>query len=183
MLRIYLALVAVVAFSLSHRAEATSVVKFDFDTLCDQALTIAHVRVTSTEMLATEDRVGVRTRTTFEVIEPVKGASAPTVVVTLPGGRLEGRHVTVAGMPTFVVGQETIVFLSEPDEYGSPWPVGLSQGCYRVLEGSHVELQRGSTPIPEGAAFKPADHRRYKVSLSEFLGKIRETAALPTGSP
>lgn len=180
-LRVFLTAAAAIAISLTiaigltARSEATSVVRFDFDSLCDHAPTIAHVRVTGSEMVATEDRVGVRTRTTFEILETVKGKSGTVLVITLPGGRLDDRHVTVAGMPVFEVGQETVVFLSEPDPDGSPWPVGLSQGCYRVLEGSEVELQRGSTPIPTGAAFKPVDHRPYRVPLSTFLEKIRET--------
>ncbi len=171
--RVMRTVVVVFALALSAtRAEATSVVRFDFAQLCEQAPTIVHVRVTGVEVVASDDRV--RTRTTFEILEPVKGTEASTVVLTLPGGRLESRHVTVPGMPTFEIGQETVIFLSEPGAHGSPWPVGLTQGCYRVIE-DQVELQRGRTPIPAGAAFKPADARPYRVSLPSFLSKIRET--------
>ncbi len=171
------ALLSLLAAVLScpHPARATSVVRFEFDTLCERARTIAHVRCTEVVVVPTDDRVGVHTQTTFEVLESVKGEPTTTLVVTLPGGRLEDRHVTVPGMPTFSVGQETVVFLSEPNDEGSPWPVGLSQGCYRVLKGPQVQLLRGSTPIPEGAAFKPTDAGAYTVPLSTFLTKIRET--------
>ncbi|MBR85267.1 MAG: hypothetical protein CMM29_00500 [Rhodospirillaceae bacterium] len=172
-------LLTLLAAFLAHplSAEATSVVKFSFDSLCETSKRIAHVTCISSEVVETED--GIRTRTRFRVMEGVKGSVGQQFEIALPGGHLGDRRVTVPGVPTFEAGEETVLFLSEPDGTGSRWPVGLGQGCYHVVadeaEGRSVRLQRGATPIPDGALFKPAGGGAYRVELKAFLDKVRET--------
>ena len=109
-------------------AGATSVVQFSFDSLCETAEKIAHVTCVSSEVVEEED--GIRTRTRFKVVESVKGTFGDEIEIALPGGALGDRRVTIAGIPSFKAGEETVLFLSGPDRIGSPWPVGLGQGCW-----------------------------------------------------
>jgi len=162
-------------------ASATSVVQFSFDSLCETSAKIAHVKCIESRSIVAED--GVRTETRFRVFEGIKGEVGQEIVIALPGGQIGERRVTVSGMPIFREGEETVLFLSGPDGTGSPWPVGLGQGCYRVVEedsgGRSVHLQRGSTPSPDGALFKPSSSQPYQIDLKSFLDKVRETALPP----
>lgn len=179
-MRILFAAIAAVALA-SGPAGATSVVRFEFDSLCTKAQTVAYVRCTGTESFLEEDRGQIVTRSRFEVLEPVKGEPGAEIVLTLPGGTAEGRTTYVPGVPRFFEGEETVLFLSGPDRYGSPWPMGLGQGCYRVRapeDGrNQVQLQAGVTPLPDGALFKPTSSRPFDVSLQVFLNRIRQTLA------
>ncbi len=167
-----------------QQAGATSVVRFGFDSLCVRAETIAHVRCVESQSFRDDDRGGIFTRTRLEVLAPVKGEPGHEVVLTLPGGSVDGQRVAVLGIPRFVPGQETVVFLSGPDDSGSPWPIGLAQGCYSVQEEKgkerHVLLQAGTNPFPNGPLFKPTSSRILRVTLQDFLDQIRQVLPAPS---
>ncbi len=164
---------------------ATSVVQFSFDSLCETSAKIAHVKCVGSRSIVAKD--GIRTETRFVVTEGIKGEIGREIVIALPGGQVGDSRVSVPGMPIFQEGDETVLFLSGPDGTGSPWPVGLGQGCYQVLTEESgdrsVRLQRGCTPIPEGALFKPASSQPYKVGLRTFIDKVRETAGTSVSNP
>lgn len=180
MVRHSIALIGLVVGLISSSARATSVVPFTFDSLCETAEKIAHVTCISSESFEAND--GIRTRIRFQVMEGVKGAAADEIELALPGGQVGDRRVSIAGMPSFKPGEETVIFLSGPDRAGSPWPVGLGQGCYPVTKDSAskptVRLRRGATPIPVGAALKPVGMGVYEVELGAFLDKVRETVGV-----
>jgi hypothetical protein len=163
---------------------ATSVVQFSFDSLCETSAKIAHVQCVTSKAIVAED--GIRTETRFKVFEGIKGEVGKEIVIALPGGQIGDRRVTVPGMPSFREGEETVLFLSGPDGTGSPWPVGLGQGCYRVLSDESgeraVHLQMGATPIPEGTLFKPASSLPYRIDLQTFIDKVRETSVSPANT-
>ena len=155
----------------SIESEATSVISFSFDSLCVRADPIVHVRCVDSQSYLDADQNRTVTRTRLSVLETVKGQAADDLNLTLPGGSVEGRQLTVIGMPTFRVGEETVVFLSVPDEYGSPWPMGLGQGCYSVrigTEGSrYVPLSTG-VPLPEGVRSKPGISDKQELAMNSF---------------
>ena len=164
------------------QAEATTVERFAFDSLCERAETIAHVRCVSANSFMDDGRGEIVTRHRFRVVAPVKGNPGGEIVLTLPGGTADGRRLYIPGIPEFGVDEEVVLFLTGPDRHGSPWPLGLGQGCYRILGAqdghAQVRLQQGSTPLPAGALFKPALNRRsrpFNVPLQLFLHQIRLT--------
>lgn len=166
---------AVLACGFVTEGSATTVVRFPFDSLCVRAETIAHVQVVDKQSFRDERGGEIVTRTVFKVLRSVKGATAQEIVVTLPGGRVEGQRLQVPGMPEFTRQQEAVLFLTESDGRRSPWPVGLSQGCYDVLAGDRgrqVVLQANVVPIPNGPLFKPTSHRPFRVSLDDFLAQV-----------
>lgn len=156
-------------------ADATTVKPFVFDGLCGTAQTIAHVRCVESVSLTYPDREGLFTRTRFEVLQAVKGVPGRELVLVLPGGTVQGRRMEVFGIPRFEIGQETVLFLSEPDAFGFPWPVGLGQGCYGVeasAEGTrHVAMGEG-VPLPPGVLGKPATPAH--MELGGFLDLVRQ---------
>ena len=164
---------------------ATVVKAFEFDGLCETATTIVYVKCTARDHVQFPDRDGIFTQTRFEVLEVVKGQAGAEIVLVLPGGEWEGRHMTVPGMPQFFPGEETVLFLSEPDDFGSPWPVGLGQGCYGVQmnegEGRQVFLMSGHTPLPSGVLTKPA--QLSKMALGEFVAAVRKVLKMPEENP
>lgn len=172
---------------LAPRTEATTVMRFGFDSLCERAETIAHVQCVSRASFMDDVRAEIVTRHRFRVIAPVKGSPGDEIVLTLPGGTAEGQRLHIPGIPEFGVDEEAVLFLTGPDRHGSPWPLGLGQGCYRVLEAqdghARVRLQPGATPLPSGALFKPAlnrPSRPFNVPLQLFLHQIRMTIPEPS---
>ena len=155
--------------------ESTTVKPFAFEGLCESAQSIVHVRCLEKKSLMLPDREGVFTQYRFDVVERIKGDTGQELVLVLPGGHVDGRHLEVLGMPKFVPGQETVLFLSEKDAHGSPWPVGLGQGCYGIAVGEDGKRQvvfEGHHPKVAGLRSKPAFQN--KVALQSFLGTIRE---------
>ena len=182
-LSMWRALMFTVGILVSAGLPATTVVQFSFDSLCETSAKVAHVTCIESEPVKTAE--GIRMRTRFRVMEGVKGEVGEEIEILLPGGQLDGRRVYVAGIPSFTPGRETVLFLSGPDGIGSPWPVGLGQGCYRVTsseKGRRVHLQHGTTPIPDGALHKPASEGPYQVDLKAFLRTIRETTGVTASS-
>ncbi|MBT3604334.1 MAG: hypothetical protein HOE48_14655 [Candidatus Latescibacteria bacterium] len=154
-------------------ATATTVKAFVFDNLCETAKTIVHVRCLTKESLILSDRDGIFTTYRFAVVEVVKGQVEDELVLVLPGGKVDGRHMEIAGMPQFTLGEETVLFLSEKDAYGSPWPVGLGQGCYGIQVSDKGERQvvfGQHNPINRAARSKLAV--QSKVSLKAFVDTI-----------
>ena len=156
--------------------------RFGFDSLCERAETIVHVRCVSRSSYMDDGRGEIVTRHRFTVIAPVKGSPGDEIVLTLPGGSADGQRLYIPGIPEFGIDEEVVLFLTGPDPHGSPWPLGLGQGCYRILgvrDGhAQVRLQQGSTPLPAGALFKPAlnrPSRPFNVPLTLFLHHIRLT--------
>lgn len=65
-----------------------------------------------------------------------KGATGERVVVTVPGGELDGEGEWVDAAPTFTEGEEVVVFLARR---GAGFRVnGLALGKYRVVGGRAV---------------------------------------------
>ncbi|MDP6037058.1 MAG: hypothetical protein QGG64_00750 [Candidatus Latescibacteria bacterium] len=166
------------------QVHATQVKAFAFDGLCETAQTIVHVKCLARDNVQFPDRDGIFTQTRFEVLELVKGQAGAEIALVLPGGEWEGRRMTVPGMPQFLPGEETVLFLSEPDDFGSPWPVGLGQGCYGVKmnegEGRQVYLMSGHTPLPAGVLAKPA--QGSKMGLGVFVAAVRKVLKMPERS-
>ena len=178
-------MVGLALLSIASAAGATTIVRFGFDSLCVRSETIALVRCVDSFPLRDDATGRIYTQTRLEVLRPIKGNPDALIVLTLPGGRLDEETTVVPGIPQFVPGEETVVFLTARDARGSPWPLGLDQGCYRARsagpEERHVILQAGVTPLPDGALFKPASHKPFPVSLNRFIEEIERVLPGPGG--
>ena len=120
------------------------------------------------------------TRVVVAVDEVVKGVESQRVVLRLPGGQANGRRLLVAGMPTFLPGEEVVLFLTEEDPTYGAWPLGLAQGKFHVKRrGAAKEAEvfqdlRGISFPDQGAAKTAAARSPSKPqSLNQFLRQVR----------
>lgn len=96
-------------------AQATTVVPPSFDELASEADFVVRARVT--ELTPVESDHGgkrvIHTRITLDVIDTIAGTPPSPLVLTMLGGRVGDREMRVAGVPSFVVGQEEIFFVKD----------------------------------------------------------------------
>lgn len=132
----------------------------------------------------------VVTYTTFAVKDVLKGAVQSTHVVKQIGGKMPAGESSfrVAGVPTFVVGEDYVVFLAGISAAGFSSPIGLAQGRFTVQQdasGQRVsngrdfrEMTAGmpSVVLPEAAARVPgkAPAPVRHLGLDKFKQLVRE---------
>ncbi len=137
----------------------------------------------------------VVTYTTFAVKDTLKGDARGTYVIkqiggTMPAGQLSFR---VYGVPTFVVGEDYVVFIAGVSAAGFSSPIGLEQGSFKVLKdeaGPKVtngrdfrEMTAGmpSAALPEATAkaLSVAQGPVRRLDLDEFKQLVRAHAGKP----
>lgn len=80
----------------------------------------------------------VVTYTTFEVKDVLKGTVQSTHTIKQIGGRMPAGELSfrVDGVPTFVIGEDYVVFLAGVSSAGFSSPVGLAQGKFMVQKNA-----------------------------------------------
>ncbi len=159
-----LALAAILA---APSAYATTLVKpMTLDEVTAEAKHVVHAVVTSVTSGRDEDGVPA-TWTTFEVAETLKGEDAPSFTIKQYGVATplaDGTVARLAGLPSYEVGEEVVLFLRGASRRGFTSPVGLGQGTYRVKRhGPKPEVRRDDEP--EGSQ-----------DLATFVGKVKARA-------
>ena len=185
-------LAATAAFALStlsvFNAAATSVLPLDLDQITAGAQHIVHVRCTGNEVQP-DAAIGVVTVTTFVVLDRAKGAAAPTFTVRQAGGELDGIAVDYH-VPKFAVAASTCCSCRRPRSWGSPRPVGLSQGAFAVVQGQAGKevgngrdfatllssTDRATAPAGVAARLQRAPSERARVDLTDFMALLRAKA-------
>jgi len=127
-----LPLLALAFAMLAGPAGATTVARFDLERLTHNAACVFVGTCVQSEVRSIEGQL--YTKYQFVVIEIIKGGDPDQsrIEVLLPGGEMGGRIQRITGMPEFIPGAETVLFLSEHNAAGQAWPVGLSQGAFFV---------------------------------------------------
>jgi hypothetical protein len=158
--------------------KATTLQRYDLQELSERAeqVFVGTCVATGTELI--EGRI--YTRVEFEVQDMVKGRHEERVIVHFLGGEHEGTRLQLAGMPTFVDGEDVVLFLTEKDALDHPWPVGLAQGKFRVEYSGAAKKATvsrnlaGARYYPAAAAAKSAVAAPLNgLPLEEFLGRVR----------
>ena len=156
----------------------TTVWRYDLESLSLQSERILVGRCTASTTEVAEG--GLFTRVVVAVDEVVKGVESEEVILRLPGGQANGRRLHVAGMPTFVPGEEVVLFLTEEDPSYGAWPLGLAQGKFRVERGglskqAQVFQDLSGISFPSGGAAKKVSSHGPLAdrSLDGFLRQVR----------
>ncbi len=90
---------------------------------------VVRARVGQVQVSWDEGQRKIWTRAELQILETVKGASTPTVLVRQPGGELRDVGQHVAGAAKFKSGEEGIFFLETvPDEQGVYTVYALAAG-------------------------------------------------------
>ncbi|NQW05655.1 MAG: hypothetical protein HQ485_16750 [Acidobacteria bacterium] len=165
---------------------ASTFLTAEFREIVTESSTIVRGRVTDVRAVRTAAGE-VESVVTIAVDSVLKGPPDETarsfVSMWLPGGTI-GRYRTVmTGAPTMRVGQQALFFLRRGPT-GALWPVGLSQGIYRVVTARSSGLQTVSAPVMAGVTTNATgrvvrgDVRRKTLPVSEFESLVRLAIAV-----
>ena len=103
------------------------------------------------------------TRVTFRVDETLKGPAQPEQTLEFFGGELDGKGMGISDMPTFVPGDEAILFVEGNGVQFCPL-VGADQGGFRVTRAKGSDIERVVGINGKG------------IASAEAIGKNRDIA-------
>ncbi len=151
--------------------------------LTTDARAVAYGRVVALEAQWLEERRSIETLVTLEVETYAKGDLGRTVTLRVPGGQMGPYRSVMLGAPTFVEGEEVVVFLAASGP-AIPHLVGLAQGVFRVrtdvatgarLVTPEIVRMPGTAPL-EPARVVRGDAGRRPAPLAAFLQEVRALA-------
>jgi len=158
---------------------ATLVERLTLEQLADRSERIVHGLCLRAWSAWDANHQAIWTHCEVEVVDPLKGGAAKTVVVSEPGGVVDGVEMTIEGVARFERGEEMVLFL-----YRVPnglWRArGLGQGKFRVAGGQvHAALEGLSLLDPiRPPVTRSTDLRRLDgLSLDRFKAAIRGVLA------
>jgi len=168
-----------VALIVAVAASGTTLVAMRFEDLAGRATAVARVRCLSARSLM--ERGEIWTETQFEVEKSEKGLLGGLVTVRMPGGKVDGLHARVDGVPEFQPGEEAYLFLWGA-ENGAYRVLGWTQGTFRVRRDAKSGAER-VTQDSAGAAVFDAGTRTFQkdgirgMSIAGFEEKLRAALA------
>ena len=176
------------------RATATTVVPPAFSELAGRSDYVVRGRVlaTNSEWRIKGNSRRIFTRVEVEVLEVIAGQPPSHLILECLGGRVGDEELVVDGSPVFVVGQESILFVSGNGRAFCPL-YAMNYGFYPVQEeaatkrrymarGNQVPLEsiaEVAQPLLEGE--DAASQRQTKLSSraltpQEFIQEIKQVA-------
>jgi len=160
-------------------ATATTVFDLTLSEMVEASSYVVHAVVQRTEVknLGSDEAPRIVTDTTFNVVRVLKGtANGPTFVLSQVGGTWGGETLAIVGAPSFVEGEEVILFL---EWRGDRFAVcGMKQGVYRIgpdqvarrdLSGIVMVSRTGSE-----SAVRHDHPRQDSIPLDDLLPAIRK---------
>jgi hypothetical protein len=146
----------------------TVVPRLSADDLVQGSEFIVQARVVRTWAAWDRSHKYIWTHHELEIQDSMKGAAKRTIVVSEPGGSLEGLTQYIAGTPRYLPDEDVVVFL-----YRTPLGLlrtsGFAQGKFAIRRLAGDSQNRVYTNL-EG------------LSLAELPGKARSTAGAPSGT-
>jgi hypothetical protein len=160
-------------------ANATTLVRLDFDRLVGESVAIARVRCLGSE--SRWDHGELWTETRFAVIEREKGLLPSVLKVRMLGGSDGALHSHVDGVPTFRAGEEVYLFLwgTNTETYRV---LGWSQGAFRIARNKSTGAESVTQDSAADSVFnaKTREFRREglrNMPVAAFQAKLRQAIA------
>ena len=168
----------VICLLLAGTAGATTLVKLSLDQMVAQSTDIVRGRVSN--CLAVQRGATIVTGCVVRVSERLKGQTAGTMSIAIPGGTVRGargRNIrqVIAGAPDLNEKQEYLLFLWT-GRSGVTQLIGLSQGALEIsVSGGLPVAQRApiSTAGFEDGQGHEVDDDGVKVSLDSIRQRVR----------
>lgn len=178
-------------------AEATISRAVSFDEKVENSVSVIAGKCVRTESRWDPSGRFILTYATFEVEKALKGQPAREMTIVVPGGKVGNIHQSAAGIPSFEVGDENVLFVR--DSAAGPTVLFFDQGTYRltsdergnrmvtpaVTNAVHVDTQRGlvvpdETPrtlqqFERQIRDAEARHARNRMALMEKKKKEEES--------
>jgi len=164
--------------ALAIPALGTTIPKMDLKALIRSSDHIIQGKVEGTDVIVEQRRPFTRVR--IRVDDPIysrRGDRRQTLFLKFLGGRMDTPQgpvdMTVSGMPSFVVGDNVIVFLQEQPD-GNNTVVGMNQGKYLVVNEVAVASISGVDLVdPKTGKVLPSGYTE-SAPVDAFKAKIRE---------
>jgi hypothetical protein len=171
-------------------ASATVLVPAEFGEIVSGSEIIAHARVIDVRPEWADGRRWIDTVVTAEVVSYLKGGSRETLSFKVPGGQLGRYRSVVVGAPTFVKGDEAVLFLRDRGGDELPDVFGLNQGVFRIRYDARTG-QRVVVPPPVMKADARPDPQpvkrgaldRQPLAFEAFGARVRDVMSSATGAP
>jgi hypothetical protein len=173
-----------------RHAGATTVIAPDFDSLVQQADYVVRAVVNSKTSEWRSDAYGrhIFTKVKLDVLEILKGSPPSPLVLEMLGGRIGTQEMVVDGAPSFLVGEEDILFIHGNGRQFNPL-VSLMYGMYPVsadtASGQRFVHRSNGSPLynakdialPMTAANALGQGAARPLTSAEFSIKIRLSVA------
>ena len=158
---------------------ATLVERLTLEQLAGRSERIVHGRCLRTWSAWDTAHQAIWTHCEVEVFDPLKGGAVKTLVVSEPGGVVDGVEMTIDGVARFERDEEMVLFLYRvPNGF---WRArGLGQGKFRIAGNQvHTAFEGLSLLDPvRPPATRSTDLRRLDgLSLDRFKATIRGVLA------
>ncbi len=153
-------------------ATATVVLRLDIEQLVGGAETVVHGRVVRSWPGWDEGRTTIWTHYEVEAYSVWKGRTGASVVISEPGGEIDGVRMSIPGAPRYRVGEEVVIFAARTP-IGYLRTHGWDQGRFRVEEaagaasGKRVRTVLGSVVLADS----PKSSRRVGASTAALDGR------------
>jgi hypothetical protein len=185
-MRLLAAFVVGATLALPCAALATTLVPLDLPSLTARAERVVLARVERQEAHWTDGRNAIYTDVVLRIERTYKGdvKAGDEIVVRREGGTVDGVAMVVYGAPTFVDGEEVLLF---SERRGSAsWVVGMTQGKLRVARDAATGKKLVRPPDLSKVELLPNAPRRPIAEarpLEEVEAEIRKlVAATPSGN-
>ncbi len=171
-------------------SHATTVLPMSLNEIIDNAPVVIHGICTGNRTERDPVTNLIVTYTSFDVRDVLKGDAKATHTIKQIGGTLAGgeQSYQAQGIPTFVVGQEYVVYLAGVSSAGFSSPIGLSQGRFTVeqtdagkMASNGSSLRSASESAGDGVSARPAQARR--LALDELKQATRARSSSLVNKP
>jgi hypothetical protein len=155
-----------------------------FESLVDQAgeIFVGQVTAQSSRWIDRGSKRLIVTDVTFRAEQVLKGSPGATRTLTFLGGSIGDERQQVVGMPTFMVGDRSVLFVRDGRSTFLPL-VGLFHGRFHIVNGRNgigdYVANNARQPLTSAAAYASPARLRVTdspLSLDEFLSNIRRIA-------
>lgn len=176
-------IVALIAVWAAGPSPAASVPEMNLEHLVERSPRIVHGTVARSWTAWDASRRFLWTHYELSLLEALRGLPEAELIVSVPGGELDGMTMQVPGVTRFAVGEEVVVFAYQTPN-GLMRVRGLGQGKYSVSNGSlgartvsadleGLRLLSAGKPA-KGPATQGAESPR---TLEGFLSTVRTLVA------
>ncbi len=185
----------VLLVALASPARATTVLRVPLEEMVRACDLVVQARVEAVHVSAApDDQRRISTAVRLTILRVLKGhPTAPTLTLTLPGGRTDRWTLLIPGMPQFREGEEVVLFLEKTS--AGLRPAGLSLGTYRVrrdfetgrtravrdLQGlAVIDWTKQGLQYPDAGPVSYADD---EMDLDVLVDRVLKAAGVEGGAP
>lgn len=163
-------------------AWSTLVPRLTLEQMVDEAASVVHGKVLRTWSAWDSAHQFIWTHYEIGVADTMKGTSASKITISEPGGEVNGVHMTISSAPSYLVGDEVVIFATAT-EIGYQRTSGWGQGKFVVgaANGNKIirspDLGAELVDLPGQGVNKNAGISRKSLdglSLNEFKAQLRD---------